>query len=144
MIEQVMNFPGIYSDEHPILALWVRGDHHLCASYTWTVHNGPQEGYVLRHTSGFSPPFRTRECERPAATYAGIIERLEAISIPLIAEPKSWMCEAAVIGFMYASVFDQVVSVSWYYPPEEWKPLARWHSETTGIFGRVLQQGEVP
>ena len=68
--------------------------------------------------------WETKETSLPGATYAGIIERLELISVPLIAEPQGAMCDGATSGFWYESGHDQSVSLSWYYPPEEWKPLA--------------------
>jgi hypothetical protein len=90
----------------------------------------------LRHTEGFHPPFQTTECKLSAATFAGIVERLEMISVPLIAHPQGMMCDGSVVGFMYGGG-DQKVSLSWYYPPEEWKPLARWHGETCRLFERA-------
>ena len=29
---------------------------------------------------------------------------------------------------------EQVVLVSWYYPPEEWQPLVEWYGHTHDIF----------
>ena len=36
----------------------------------------------------------TRETSLPGPTYAGIIERLELISIPLVATPQGAICDA--------------------------------------------------
>jgi hypothetical protein len=118
---------------------WPSGSraHHLAHWSAWTVHCTQEPGYLLRHTEGHFPPFRTRECELPAATYAGIIERLEMISVPLIAQPHVVVTDGSFVGMAYSSS----VSFRWYgVPPKEWEPLARWHSETTNIFERVLQQ----
>jgi hypothetical protein len=73
-----MNIPGTYPGEHPpILALWVEGGHHMSRWSAWTVHCTHEESYMLRHTEGFHPPFQTHECKLQAATFAGIVERLE-------------------------------------------------------------------
>jgi hypothetical protein len=98
-----------------------------------------EDSYLLRHTEGDSPPFQTTECQLPAATLGGIIEQLETISIPIIAQPRALISDGSAAGMAY-SFDDQTVSLSWYYPPEEWKPLARWHGETCKIFERVLQE----
>jgi hypothetical protein len=44
-----------------------------------------------------------------------------------------------VIGFCYGPGQDQSVSVSWCYPPEEWKPLARWFGETTELLDKLFK-----
>jgi hypothetical protein len=136
-----MNIPGAYPGEHPILALWVEGGHiHSCWS-AWTVHcSGSQDSYLLRHVEGFEPPLKTRECELPAATYAGVIERLETISVPLVAHSHVAMTDASHAGIAYRGG-SQPVSFRWYgVAPEGWEGLARWHGETTQLFERVLQQ----
>jgi len=32
------------------------------------------------------------------------------------------------------------ISASWYYPPEEWKPLARWFGETCRILDKAFER----
>jgi hypothetical protein len=112
-----MNIPGAYPGEYPILAVWTEGGHiHSCWS-AWTVHcSGSQDTYLLRHTEGFEPPFKTRECELAAATYAGIIERLEMVSVPLIAHSKVMVCDGSYVGMAYRGG-SQPVSLRWYGVP---------------------------
>jgi hypothetical protein len=62
------------------------------------------------------------------------------VSVPLIAHSKVMVCDGSYVGMAYRGG-SQPVSLRWYgVPPEGWEGLARWHSETTDIFGRVLQQ----
>jgi hypothetical protein len=132
-----MNIPGTYPGERPILAVWVEGGHiHSCWS-AWTVYCHDEPGLLLRHTEGFYPPFKTRECDLPAASYAWLIERLEAVSIPIISRPLRAMTDCSYAGVMYGDT----VLLRWYgCAPEGWEGLARWHGETTQLFERVLQQ----
>ena len=90
-------------------------------------------------TSGCGDPWETRETSLPGATYAGVIERLELISIPLVATPQGAMCDGATCGFWYGGD-DQAIFASWYYPPEEWKPLARWFGETCRILDKAFER----
>jgi len=133
-----MNIPGVYPHEYaPLLAVWVEGGHHMSRWSAWTVHcTQEEESLLLRHTEGFFPPFQTTECKLAAATFAGIIERLEMISVPLVAEPHVVVTDGSFVGMAYNSS----VSFRWYsVAPKEWEPLAHWHGETTNIFDRVLQ-----
>jgi hypothetical protein len=38
-----------------------------------------------------------------------------------------------------ANTYDQAISASWYYPPEEWKPLGQWHGETCRILDKQFE-----
>jgi len=137
-----MNIPGTYPGEHPILALWVEGGHIHSRWSAWTVHHTSEEedSYLLRHTEGFLPPFQTTECKLAAATFAGIVERLETISVPLIAHSHVMLCDGSYVGMAYQGG-SQPVSFRWYgVAPEGWEGLARWYGETTQLFERVLQQ----
>ena len=128
----LFSIPGLYANERPYLALWSFG-HGPSFSSAWIVFPGLKSDFLLRYvTSGDGDPWETRETSLPGPTYAGIIERLELISIPLVATPQGAMCDGATCGFWYGG-YDQTISASWYYPPEEWKPLAEWFGETSRI-----------
>ena len=136
---KTMNIPGCYPDEHPILALWVEGGHIHARWSAWTVHCRQEESLLLRHTEGFWPPFKTREGELSATTYAGIIERLELISIPLISRPLGCMTDASHAGVAYSDTF----LVRWYgNAPEGWEGLERWYSETVQLFERAMESSK--
>jgi hypothetical protein len=50
------------------------------------------------------------------------------------------MCDGATSGFCL-NRGEQVVLVTWYYPPEEWRPLAEWYRfwiETVIAFYRQI------
>jgi hypothetical protein len=49
------------------------------------------------------------------------------------------MCDGATCGFWYGGD-DQAISVSWYYPPEEWLPLAKWFGETSRILDKAFER----
>jgi len=36
--------------------------------------------------------------------------------------------------------YDQAISASWYYPPEEWKPLGQWYGETCRILDKQFER----
>jgi hypothetical protein len=94
---------------------------------------------MVRHvTSGGGDPWETRETSLPDPIYAGIIERLELISIPLVATPQGVIVDGSTSGFWYGAGYDQTISASWYYPPEEWRPLARWYGETCRILDKAF------
>jgi len=136
----LFSIPGLYENERPCLALWSIG-HGPSYSSARIVFPGLKSDFLLRHvTRGGGDPWETRETALPGPTYAGIIERLELISIPLVATPQGGMCDGATCGFWYGG-YDQAISASWYYPPEEWKPLAEWHGETCRILSK---SGQVP
>jgi hypothetical protein len=52
------------------------------------------------------------------------------------------ICESnfTTSGFWYARGFEQIVSVSWYYPPEQWKQLEDWYNQTHNTFWRLFHQ----
>jgi hypothetical protein len=49
------------------------------------------------------------------------------------------MCDGSTCGFWYGG-YDQTISASWYYPPEEWQPLAEWFGETSRILDKVFER----
>ena len=61
------------------------------------------------------------------------------ISIPLVTTPQGAMCDGSTCGFWYGG-YDQTISASWYYPPEEWQPLAEWFCETSRILDKVFER----
>ena len=134
------SIPGVYEGERPCLALWSIG-HGPSIDHTRVVFHDTQSDYLIRY--GLRPCgscWEISQAKLPGPTYAGIIERLELISIPLVAAPQGAMCDGATCGFWYESGYDQAISASWYYPPEEWEPLAEWYGETRRILDKAFER----
>jgi hypothetical protein len=49
------------------------------------------------------------------------------------------MRDGATCGFWYGGC-DQAISASWYYAPEEWKPLGQWYGETCRILDKQFER----
>jgi len=119
-----------------LFALWLIG-HGPNSSSSWVVFHNAELDYAVRHVRSFGgAPWKTSQARLPAATFAGVIERLEGISIPLAAEPQGMYLDGGTSGFAYCRG-EQIVMVSWYYPPEEWQELVEWHCGTREIFERL-------
>ena len=126
------SIPGIYPDEYFSFALWSIGHGLGCGNDSWVVIPDTKTDYRVRHVQSFAGSgWQTSQGSLPSATFAGIIERFEMISIPLVAEPQGAMCDGATSGFCFSRGGK-------YYPPEEWKPLARWFGETSRILDKLF------
>ena len=55
-----------------------------------------------------------------------------------MAKPEAAMLDGDTSGFCL-STGEQTVYLTWYYPPEEWQPLAQWYTETFRIFHRLFE-----
>jgi hypothetical protein len=94
------SIPGVYPDEYFCFTLWSIGHGPNC-SETWVVFHDTETNYQIRQCYRFCGCWKTSQTNLPAAIFAGIIERLEMISIPLIAEPQGAMCDGDTSGFIY-------------------------------------------
>jgi hypothetical protein len=129
--------PDVYPDEYFVFALWSIG-HGPNSSDSWVVFHDTETDYQIRQAYRFyGSSWKISQTTLPGATFAGIIERLEAVSIPLVAEPQGAMLDGATSGFCL-NRGEQVVLVTWYYPPEEWRPLVEWYSNTHNIFWKLF------
>jgi hypothetical protein len=99
--------PGLYPDENCVFALWATG-HGPNSSETRMVFCDTESAYQIRRGFRFHGCWKTSQTALPAATFAGIIEWLEMIAIPLVVEPQGSMSDGATRGFAY-NKWEQIV-----------------------------------
>src|SRR6516165_5122134 len=89
------SIPGVYEGEQPCLALWSIG-HGPSIDYTRVVFRDTQSDYLIRY--GLRPCgscWEISQAKLPSPTYGGIIERLELLTIPLVAKPQGAYLDSA-------------------------------------------------
>ena len=117
-----------------------RGRANLRGSSTWVVFHHTETDFLVREGSRFlRSNWELRQATLPSPTFAGILERLETVSIPLLATPESMICDGTISG-LCLNRGEQTVLVTWYNPPKKWQALENWYCQTRNIFGSLSYQ----
>ena len=128
--------PGLFPDEYFQFALWSIGHGSFNRGSTaWVVFHHTKTDYLIREASRFAGnDWEIRQAKLPSPSFAGILERLETVSIPLLTTSEGELEDGSTSGFCLPKG-RQVVFVTWSsMPPKEWRSLESWHNQTSGIF----------
>ena len=93
--------PGLFPDEYFEFALWSIGSGSFnCGSINWIVFHHTKTDYLVREASRFAGSnWEIRQAKLPGPTFAGILERLETASIPLLATSEGELEDGSTSGF---------------------------------------------
>ena len=128
--------PGLFPDEYFQFALWSIGDGSFnCGSTNWIVFHHTDTDYLVREASRFAGSnWEIRQAKLPGPTFAEILERLETVSIPLLATSEGELEDGSTSGFCLNKGRQVVLVTRSSMPPKEWRALENWHGQTRGIF----------
>ena len=128
---------GTYVGEDPIFALWSLAlASSNFSSHTSAVFRITPKECRLRYCAGWCGKWKDYKRMIP---FSAVTEMVKPLRPPLAALQASYF-DACSSGFRYGTSTHQLIHMCRSYPPEPWRELVRWNSQTKQILFRHVSQ----